>query len=253
MAKKNSLMIAMMMVAGLGLGACAKDATKYTLDQKVDAIVKQIAAETPDQPVTDEMKKRIREQLAQQEAIANAARQDGLDKNEDVKVLSAIGAEQALASKFLEAKMASFKPSDEELKKIYDEQVSKGKEYHLRHILVETEDQAKDIIAKLKAGEKFEVLAKQSKDPGSAVKGGDLGWMPLDAWVPEFKEAASKLQPHQITETPVKSQFGYHVIQLVEEPRTPQNVPAFEAVKPQVIEMAKRDHLKQLQDSFTQK
>lgn len=252
MVKKNSLMIAMM-VAGLALGACSKEATKYTLDQKVDAIAKQIAAEAPDQPVNDEMKKRIREQLAQQEAIANAARQDGLDKNEDVKILSAIGAEQALASKFLEGKMSAFKPSDEELKKIYEEQVSKGKEYHLRHILVDNEDQAKDIISKLKAGEKFEVLAKQSKDPGSAVKGGDLGWMPLDAWVPEFKEAAAKLQAQQITEAPVKSQFGYHVIQLVEEPRTPQNVPAFEAVKPQVMEMAKRDHLKQLQDSFMKK
>ena len=67
------------------------------------------------------------------------------------------------------------------------------------------------------------------------------------------KEAAGKLTPKQITEAPVKSQFGYHVIQLVEEPRTPQNVPAFEAVKPQVMEMAKRDHLKQLQDSFMKK
>ena len=253
MVKKNSLMVAMMVLAGLGLGACAKDTTKYTLDQKVDAIVKQISAEAPDQPVNDEMKKRIHEQLAQQEAIANAARQDGLDKNEDVKILSAIGVEQALASKFLESKMASFKPSDEELKKIYDEQVNKGKEYHLRHILVDSEEKAKEIITKLKAGEKFETLAKQSKDPGSAAKGGDLGWMPLDAWVPEFKEAAGKLTPKQITEAPVKSQFGYRVIQLVEEPRTPQNVPAFEAVKPQVMEMAKRDHLKQLQDSFMKK
>jgi peptidyl-prolyl cis-trans isomerase C len=74
--------------------------------------------------------------------------------------------------------------------------------------------------------------------------------MPLDAWVPEFKEAAATLQAKQITDAPVKTQFGYHVIQLVEAPRAPQNVPAFEAVKPQVLEMAKRDHLKQLQDSF---
>ena len=139
MVKKNSLMVAMMVLAGLGLGACAKDTTKYTLDQKVDAIVKQISAEAPDQPVNDEMKKRIHEQLAQQEAIANAARQKGMDKDEDVKILSAIGAEQALASKYLENQMASFKPSDEELRKIYDEQVNKGKEYHLRHILVDSE------------------------------------------------------------------------------------------------------------------
>lgn len=246
---KKSVWVVMMLTV-LGLTACGQDAKKFTLDQKLDAIVKQISAETPDQPINDEMKKRIREQLAQQEALADAARKAGMDKQDDVKVLAAIGAEQALASKYLEAQMATFKPSDEELKKIYNEQVSKGQEYHLRHILVDDEAKAKEIIAKLKAGEKFEILAKLSKDTASAVKGGDLGWMPLDAWVPEFKDAAAKLQAKQITDTPVKTQFGYHVIQLVEAPRAPQNVPAFEAVKPQVLEMAKRDHLKQLQDSF---
>ena len=248
MNKKNVLVV--MTLAMLSLGACTKDAAKYTLDQKVDAIVKQISAETPEQPVTDEMKKRIREQLAQQEALADAARKEGMDKKDDVKVLASIGAEQALASKYLETQMATFKPSDEELKKIYNEQVNKGQEYHLRHILVADEAKANEIIAQLKAGAKFETLAKQSKDPGSAAKGGDLGWMPLDSWVPEFKDAAAKLQPNQSTQTPVKPQYGYHVIQLIEAPRTPQNVPAFEAVKPQVLEMAKRDHLKQLQDSF---
>ena len=248
MNKKNVWVV--MMVMALGLTACGQDGKKFTLDQKLDAIVKQISAETPDQPINDEMKKRIREQLAQQEALADAARKAGMDKQDDVKVLAAIGAEQALASKYLEAQMATFKPSDEELKKIYNEQVSKGQEYHLRHILVDDEAKAKEIIAKLKAGEKFETLAKLSKDTASAVKGGDLGWMPLDAWVPEFKDAAAQLQAKQITDTPVKTQFGYHVIQLVEAPRAPQNVPAFEAVKPQVLEMAKRDHLKQLQDSF---
>ncbi|MBS1175410.1 MAG: putative parvulin-type peptidyl-prolyl cis-trans isomerase [Burkholderiaceae bacterium] len=246
---KNNLLV-IMSLAALSLGACNKDATKFTLDQKLDAIVKQISAETPEQPVNDEMKKRIREQLAQQEALADAARKEGMDKQDEVKILAAIGAEQALASKYLEVQMATFKPSDEELKKIYNEQVSKGQEYHLRHILVDDEDKAKEIITKLKAGERFETLAKLSKDTASAVKGGDLGWMPLDSWVPEFKEAAAKLQAKQITDAPVKTQFGYHVIQLVEAPRAPQNVPAFEAVKPQVLEIAKRDHLKQLQDSF---
>lgn len=248
--KKLNLLAALLAV-GVVLGACAKDGDKYTLDQKVDAIVKQINAETPDQPATDEMKKRIRDQLVQQEAIAGAARQAGLDKDPQVKVLASIGAEQALSAKFLENKMAQYKPSEADLKKIYDDQISKGQEYHLRHILVKDEAVANDIIAKLKTGGKFDTLAKQfSIDKGSAVKGGDLGWMPLDAWVPEFKTAAGKLQPHQYTETPVKTQFGYHVIELMDAPRVPQNVPAFESVKPQVLEMAKRDYLKQLQDSY---
>ena len=249
MNKKNVLVV--MTLAMLSLGACTKDASKYTLDQKVDAIVKQISAETPDQPVTDEMKKRIREQLAQQEALADAARKEGMDKKDDVKVLASIGAEQALASKYLETQMATFKPSDEELKKIYNEQVNKEQEYHLRHILVADEAKANEIIAQLKAGAKFETLAKQSKDPVSAAKGGDLGWMPLKVWDPVFKDAAAKLQPNQTTDAPVKTQYGYHVIQMIEAPRTPQNVPPFETGKPQVLEMAKRDHLKQLKDSFT--
>ena len=98
MNKKNLWVV--MMLAMLSLTACNKDATKFTLDQKLDAIVKQISAESPEQPVNDEMKQRIREQLAQQEALADAARKDGMDKQDDVKILTAIGAEQALASKY---------------------------------------------------------------------------------------------------------------------------------------------------------
>lgn len=249
--KINVVLVSLM--ASLGLMACNTGAGKYTLDQKVDAIVKQITEESPGQPVNDDMKKRIREQLAQQEALADAARKEGMDKKDDVKILAAIGAEQTLASKFVETQMATFKPSDDDLKKIYQEQINKGQEYHLRHILVDDENAAKQIIAKLQAGEKFETLAKLSKDTGSAAKGGDLGWMPLDAWVPEFKDAAAKLQSQQFTLTPVKSQFGFHVIQMIEPARAPQNVRAFEEVKPQVLEMAKRDFLKQIQDKYTKK
>ena len=241
-----------MVLAGLGLGACAKDTTKYTLDQKVDAIVKQISAEAPDQPVNDEMKKRIHEQLAQQEAIANAARQDGLDKNEDVKILSAIGVEQALASKFLESKMASFKPSDEELKKIYDEQVNKGKEYHLRHILVDSEEKAKEIITKLKAGEKFETLAKQSKDPGSAAKGGDLGWLNPGDTVPEFERAMDILKDNELSPV-VQSPFGMHLIQVTERRQRDvsaerQRGVARQAIRERKLDEAYQDWLRQLRD-----
>ena len=110
--------------------------------------------------------------------------------------------------------MADYKPTDDELKKIYDDEVKKinasmmtaGKEYNLRHILVATEAEAKDIESKLKAGTKFEELVKQSKDTASAAKGGNLGWSSLSSFVPEFAEAASKLKSGEYS-LPVKTEL----------------------------------------------
>ena len=121
------------------------------------------------------------------------------------------------------------------MKLVYDEAAGKQKpeeEIHARHILVETEDEAKAALKRVKGGEDFAKVADEvSKDPGS--KGGDLGWFTKDRMVPEFGEAAFKLAPGQFSE-PVKSQFGWHVIQL-EEKRQKQ-FPAFEEVKSQVAQ-----------------
>ena len=111
-----------------------------------------------------------------------------------------------------------------------------GTEYRARHILVEKEAEAKDIIAKLKKDPGlFEKLAmEKSKDTGSKVKGGELGWFDLSRMVPEFGAAASKLEKGAITQEPVKTQFGYHVIQL--EDTRPIEAPPFEDVKPQLAQ-----------------
>jgi peptidyl-prolyl cis-trans isomerase C len=121
------------------------------------------------------------------------------------------------------------------MKKVYEEaakQIAGEQEVHARHILVETEDEAKAIEAELKKGADFAQLAKEkSKDPGGAADGGDLGFFTKDQMVPEFSAVAFTLEPGKISD-PVKSQFGWHVIK-VEEKRN-RKAPDFEQVKPQI-------------------
>ncbi|MGF1547412.1 MAG: peptidylprolyl isomerase [Thiotrichales bacterium] len=153
----------------------------------------------------------INRELVKQDALAKgiaerAEFKSDLEKRRDELLVSAMIGEQRKSIDF----------SDAVLKQEYDNQIKELdlKEYKARHILVDEEDAAKAIIADLKAGKSFEALAKdQSKDP-SAAEGGDLGWFPLSAVVPEFGEATQGLEKGKFTETPVRSQFGWHIIQL---------------------------------------
>ena len=124
--------------------------------------------------------------------------------------------------------------TDTEMRKLYDDSVKKvtpEKEVRARHILVETEEKAKEILQKLKAGGDFIALAKEnSKDPGAAT-GGDLGYFTKAQMVPEFAEAAFKLEKGQLSD-PVKTQFGWHVIKIEDARDKP--VPTFETVKEQI-------------------
>jgi peptidyl-prolyl cis-trans isomerase C len=140
--------------------------------------------------------------------------------------------------------------TDSAEKAVYDDAIKKGgeeQEVHARHILVETEDQAKDVEAELKKGADFAELAKKkSKDPGAA-DGGDLGFFTKDQMVPEFSAVAFALEPGKVSD-PVKTQFGWHVIK-VEEKRM-RKPPPFEQVKPQVeafvIRKAQADYVASL-------
>ncbi|RJF76118.1 peptidylprolyl isomerase [Rhodopseudomonas palustris] len=143
--------------------------------------------------------------------------------------------------------------TDEAMKKVYDDaakQISGEQEVRARHILVETEDEAKAIAEELKKGADFAELAKKkSKDPG-ASDGGDLGFFTKDQMVPEFSAVAFSLEPGKISD-PVKSQFGWHIIK-VEEKRNRQ-APTFDQVKPQieqyVTRKAQSDYVAQLRQS----
>ena len=132
--------------------------------------------------------------------------------------------------------------SEAELKIAFDQIKGQfeGKEYKVRHILLEKESEAKSLITKIKAGEKFDELAKaNSKDPGSAVKGGDLDWMSPQSLVPEFSKAMVALSKGGLTDKPVKTQYGFHIIQLDDVREI--KAPTMAELKPQLIEMMNQD------------
>ncbi len=171
--------------------------------------------------------------LIDMKIVAKAAEAKKIEDRDDFKARLAFARNRLLMDNLLasEGKAAT---TDEAMKKVYDEaakQIEGEQEVHARHILVETEDEAKAIEAELKKGADFAELAKKkSKDPG-ASDGGDLGFFTKDQMVPEFSAAAFSLEPGKISD-PVKSQFGWHVIK-VEEKRN-RKAPDFDQVKSQI-------------------
>jgi peptidyl-prolyl cis-trans isomerase C len=145
-------------------------------------------------------------------------------------------------------------PSDAEAKAEYDKFKGQatGTEYKARHILVEKEDEAKSLLKQLVAGAKFDELAKKhSTDKGSGANGGDLDFAKPESYVPEFGQAMIALKKGETTSTPVKSQFGYHIIRL-EDTREAQ-FPPFDEVKPQVMQRLSQQKLQQYQEELRKK
>jgi peptidyl-prolyl cis-trans isomerase C len=187
--------------------------------------------------------------LIDMKIVSKEAEDKKIADRDDFKTRLAFARNRLLMDNLLavEGKAAT---TDENMKKVYEEaakQISGEQEVHARHILVETEDQAKKIEGELKKGTDFAELAKkESKDPG-ASDGGDLGFFTKDQMVPEFSAAAFALEPGKISD-PIKTQFGWHVIK-VEEKRT-RKAPDFEQVKPQietyVVRKAQADYVAKL-------
>lgn len=219
---------------------------------RVDTLAQQIARSG--RPVTPEMQAQLKEEVIAREIFIQEAQKQGLDTTEDFKVQMEL-ARQTLLIRELFGNYQKANPiSDADIRAEYDKFVAanSGKEYHARHILVEREDQAKAIIAQLKKGGKFEEIAKKSsKDPGSAAKGGDLDWANAGNYVAEFSEALTKLAKGKTTETPVKTQFGYHIIR-VEDIRDAQ-LPKFDDVKQQVAQQLQQQKMNKYQDELRSK
>jgi peptidyl-prolyl cis-trans isomerase C len=219
---------------------------------KVDQVVKQVVAQgkATDSP---QLREAIKKDLIGREVLIQEADKQGIGTRPDVK--NAI--DNARQSIIINAMLADYikknPVKDADIKAEYDKYKAQmgDKEYHARHILVATEDEAKQIIAKLKGGAKFEDLAKASKDPGSAQNGGDLDWASPASFVPEFSKAMTSLQKGQVTETPVKTQFGYHVIKL-EDVRAAK-VPPLEEVKQQVAESLQQRKLAAYREDLMKK
>jgi peptidyl-prolyl cis-trans isomerase C len=221
---------------------------------RVDAMVKQVTS-NPQNPQKDtpELRANVRQELINREIFAQEAEKRGLSDTPDFKSQMDFSRQQLLIRALVNDFVNTSKPTDAELQAVYDEQ-KKGagdKEYRARHILVEKEEDAKKIVSDLKKGKKFEELAKQSKDPGSAANGGDLDWSPAGNYVPEFSAAMTKLEKGKYTDTPVKTQFGYHVIRL-DDVRATQ-IPPLEQVKPQLTQMVTEKKLREFQEALTKK
>jgi len=165
-----------------------------------------------------EVRKAYIERLAMQLLITQEAIKKGLDKTAEVQNQLTLARQSVLIDAYIKDFVKNLKISDDMVKAEYDKMKSEhgGTEYKARHILVKSEAEAKDIIAKLNKNPKaFEALAKEkSIDTGSKVKGGDLGWFEPELMVPEFGNAVTKLAKGKFSEVPVKTQFGYHVIML---------------------------------------
>lgn len=209
----------------------------------VEMIIQQSGGNRPDSP---EMRAAIIDQLALQMVVADEAVKKGLDKDPEVSEQIATLRQSVLAGAYVQDYAKKNPVTDEMLKAEYDriKATVSGTEYKASHILVEKEAEAKDIIAKLnKDPASFAKLAmEKSKDPGSKVRGGDLGWFDVKGMVPEFGAAVAKLEKGKFTEEPVKTQFGYHVI-LLEDTR-PIEAPPLEAVKPQLTQQVQQQNVK---------
>ena len=183
-------------------------------------------------------------------AAAEGAKQGGADTPDFARQM-AYYRDKTLMEGVL-GSVAKAAASDENEHKVYDDVAKQQKpeeEYHARHILVPTEDEAKAALARVKRGEDFAKVADEvSKDPGS--QGGDLGWFTKDKMVPEFADAAAKLDKGQVSD-PVHSQFGWHIIKL--EDKREKAFPPFDAVKEQVVryvvQKAQSDEIMKLRDA----
>jgi peptidyl-prolyl cis-trans isomerase C len=219
---------------------------------RVEALSQQVARSG--RQVTPEVQAQIKEEVIAREIFMQEAQKQGLEASADYKSQMEMARQTILIRELFMTYQKNNVVTDAEVKAEYDKfaAANGGKEYRARHILVEKEDAAKAIIAQLKKGGKFEDIAKKSsKDPGSGANGGDLDWAAPSNYVAEFSEALLALSKGKTTETPVKTQFGYHIIRL-DDIRDAQ-LPKFEDVKPQITEQLTQQKLAKFQEDLRAK
>jgi len=218
---------------------------------RAELMVKQMTAQG--QPDSPQLRGAIKEELINREILMQEADKQGLSNSTDVKNQLEL-ARQSIVIRALIADYLKKNPvSDADIKAEYDKFKAQAgdKEYHAHHILVDKKEDAEAIIAKLKAGTKFEDLAKQSKDPASAANGGDLDAATPASFVKPFSDAMVALKKGDITQTPVQTQFGWHVIKL--EDVRPAKVPTLDEVKPQIAEALQQKKLQAYQEQLRAK
>lgn len=219
---------------------------------RVDALAQQLAASG--RPVDDAMRDQLKEEVILREIFMQEAQKRGVAASSEFKQQMEL-ARQTILIRAMFADWQKKNPvTDADIKAEYDKfaAANAGKEYRARHILVEKEEEAKALIAAIKAGAKFEEQAKQkSKDPGSGANGGDLDWASAASYVAEFSEAMVKLDKGQMTDAPVKSQFGWHIIR-VDDIRQAK-LPALDEIKPQIAQQLQQQKMAEFQKTLREK
>jgi len=211
------------------------------VDEFVAALTQQGRPDTP------ELRTAVRDELIAREIFMQEAEKKGLARQTDVQRQLDSARQDILIRALIRDQLKTNPVTDADIKAEYDKlaKASGGKEYKARHILVDGEADAKAIIEQLKKGTAFEELAKKSKDTGSASRGGDLDWASPDSYVKPFSDAMVKLEKGKMTEVPVKSDFGWHVIRL-DDIRDVQP-PPLEQVKPQIQQELERRRIQSMQ------
>ena len=210
--------------------AVAKVNGKEIPHSRMELFVKNTTAQG--QPDSPELRSRIRDELITREVLLQEATRSGIDKHPDVTIQLEMQRQTFLINAFLQEYAKTHPISEDTLRKEYEtvKAATGAREYKVRHILVKDETEAKQIIAQLKKGGSFEkIAAEKSEDTGSKGRGGDLDWGAPNRYVKPFSDALVKMKKGQLTDAPVQSQFGWHVIRLDDERAT--KIPPFEEVK----------------------
>lgn len=219
---------------------------------RVETLLQQ--AKRAGQQAGPEVEQQARDQVVLREIFVQEAEKRGIAKSTAYREQMELARQSILIRELFEDYRSKNPVSDAAAKAEYDKfkASATGTEYRARHILVESEDEARKLIAQIKAGGSFEDLAKKnSKDEGSGANGGDLDFAKSDSYVPEFGKAMTALKKGEMTETPVKSQFGFHIIRL--EDTREAAFPAFEDVKAQLKQRLEQQVMQQFQDELRSK
>ena len=251
--KVVSALAAAMLLGALAPAALAQNVAivngKAVPQSRVDALSQQVAKSG--RQVTPEMQGELKKEVIAREIFMQEAQKMGLEATDDFKSQMELARQTLLIRELFMDFQKKNPVSDADIQAEYDRfaAANSGKEYKLRHILVATEEEARAIIAQIKKGKKFEDIAKKSsKDPGSGANGGDLDWANPNNYAKEFAEALKGLSKGKMTDTPVKTEFGYHVIRL-DDTRDAQ-LPKLQDVKPQVAQQLQQQKLKVYQEQL---
>ena len=225
-----------------------KPVPKASYDLLLDQVVKS------GQPNTPETQAKVKDEVVMRAIFMQEAEKRGIPQTADYKAQVELAKQTMAIRSMFEDYIKKNPVTDADAQKEYDnyKATHAGTEYKARHILVDNEDAAKALIAQIKAGAKFEELAaKESKDTGSAANGGDLDFANPNSYVPEFSKALTALKKGEMTQEPVKSQFGYHIIKL--EDTRQATFPAFDDVKGQIKQRIEQQKIGEFQHELVSK